>query len=377
MNEITRIMVFVIKNQSIQILTYSMVLFMSSFLFSCGHESKQNLEVTKISIDDINETTFDELFQVTSKKVRLESNEDIILGADLTFSFFNEDIFVFDKSQKKLLRFGDDGNFKNFIGKEGKGPNEYLKITNFYANDLGVTILFNVGSIAKLYNYTLEGEFVDSRVMRNFLIFDIALFKDNYYLYTSHNKMMHKYRLYKYDLDWNQIEGFLVNDFSGKVLTLYEKNLICGNNSIYLKESLQPIIYEISENEIIPAYFFDFGDFNIPKKYWTMDGVDGYFFLQKNGSALLRHFFTNKEYSLFVIILQKEMSPTILMYLLHCRMDNEFYKTSIQESKKFPYLLTPIGISSENEVIMLNFPELQDDTFHVGNPTLTYYSIKK
>lgn len=66
------------------------------------------------------------------KKCFLETHDSSLKGTIEDIKVFDSIIFVIEKS--KLLIFNTSGNFFRKIDKQGKGPGEFIEITNFAFN---------------------------------------------------------------------------------------------------------------------------------------------------------------------------------------------------------------------------------------------------
>jgi hypothetical protein len=77
--------------------------------------------------------------------IPLETTKINPVGYIADFDYAHENIFIQTSSTTGILRFNGDGKFQNFIGKQGRGPGEYMPGSTFSVidNPLRVYILSN------------------------------------------------------------------------------------------------------------------------------------------------------------------------------------------------------------------------------------------
>lgn len=361
---------------------YSLVLLIS-LLSSCNYNKpKKIVDITKISLSKIKKVDFDDLFSGTGKRTQLESQKDIMLGDDLHFYFYNNDIYVLDKSRKKLLRFNVEGKFLNSIGKIGKGPDELISIDDYFVDSRGVTILVRSGGFnAKIIVYSFDGHQKHTGIIHDFIGLSIEGYNGQYLLYTGFNKFKHTHRLYRMDSALNIIDTYLKNDFSDKLIPLIENNFSKFEKRLFFKESILPVIYKITEKDLMPVYQFDFGEYSIPEKFWNMDGIKGFQMLFKHGFASIRYYFQNDHYAFFVIVIQKEKEKTRIYFIINNRETSEWKMAEKFDEETFNYK-TPVGINEQDELLFMGYPDLNSinmnenvNNMDIKNPEIKYYKI--
>ena len=352
------------------------------FLFSCDSNSTRDKDNPVVAVEDIEVVNFDELFVETGKTVQLESGEDIMLGAGLYFNFFKDNIYILDRSRKNLLRFHKDGGFLNRIGRQGKGPEEYLRIANFFVNDVGVTVFFNAGTTVKLQTYDHNGNFVHLVELENYVALDLEKQGDHYQVFTSHNKFMHDHRLYQLNANFKITGQFLENNFTGNPLTVSEHNFVRMKDRLFLRESAQAVIYEITKDAVTPVYQFDFGKYKIPDDFWAKDGIEGFELIMNRGVAFTRYFLQGDRYALIVVLFQKNGEVARYNYIVHDKVNDKYKMAILKESDDTFVFRDPVGVGDNNEFLFKGFEQLGvsgsikfEDGMEIKNPAIKYYKI--
>lgn len=117
--------------------------------------------------------------------VKLETNEDCLIGRIGQVKRVNDKLVILDLSTHKILVFSDKGKFLNQIGRKGKGPGEYLDIRNGFAIDPLTNDVIIVNKARKvLIRYRLDGEFLGEIKLDNYTT-KLGFIGNNLICYTS------------------------------------------------------------------------------------------------------------------------------------------------------------------------------------------------
>jgi hypothetical protein len=88
--------------------------------------------------------------------IPLETTDKCLIGQISKVLFFKEKMFILD-NLNKLFAFDTIGKFLYTVGKEGRGPGEYLELRDFDIDNLGNIYILSYGKILK---YSLDGKFL-------------------------------------------------------------------------------------------------------------------------------------------------------------------------------------------------------------------------
>lgn len=212
---------------------------------------------------------FDSIF-LKMNVIPLETTQKCLIGQVSKVLFYKERMFILD-NLNKLFAFDTSGKFLYTVGKEGRGPGEYLELRDFDIDEFGNIFILSYGKILK---YSLDAKFLktfsfnfeDSKVHCNPLEFAVKNdgnfyvwggsvgIKDNsdgklYAMYeiTDNGKIIKKY----FPLKYPTTQSFEKHRFSRyKNVFRIEPNY--GVN----------IIYSLSDEGLLPIYDIDFGEKN-------------------------------------------------------------------------------------------------------------------
>lgn len=247
-----------------RLLIYACVL----FIMSCSDEvqnSTESMIPIEINIEKLNYSR-DSLILI-DYLLRLDTINQALL-ADVSKVFKSKDcIFILDKKQNIVVQFDLNGKYLRKLDKRGKGPEEYLAICDIFIDEASRSyyILDNRKKIILHYNY--NNEFLSSVSYKtlpfaavhgfSFLEKDIVAFYANY----EDNHVV------VYDLSNQEvlcISNPVPEIFKESILPLdfVYSNIFSLDHKLYYFECWDQIIYEITKNEIIPAFILDFKNVN-------------------------------------------------------------------------------------------------------------------
>ena len=107
-------------------------------MLSCTNNKKNSKEqfenYTTLAIPIIEESFATSINIKNRNFLPLESNEINKISSINKILFFNSQILLFDQQQNKIILFNTDGKYLSQINNIGKGPNEYLYLSDFLIN---------------------------------------------------------------------------------------------------------------------------------------------------------------------------------------------------------------------------------------------------
>ncbi len=233
------------------------------------------------------------------KYVVLDSIDDYPLAWIKSIGFSDDYILVSD--DKSCFLYDNKGQFIKKIGRNGRGPGEYVFLTNvFLENDkIYIRDLYN------LIEFNLDGTFIN-KFSNTFKINDIYLepgtFMINDTMIIGHIDNRTGQTEYK-ALIINK-QGDVKFSFKNYILFTLEPGVRYAKepgevfihkykNNIFYKELLNDTLFQIDEDYLlIPKFIFNFGKYKLPiaerGKQWTSIDFDSYIFLY--------HIFQTDEY---------------------------------------------------------------------------------
>lgn len=130
------------------------------FLFSC----KPNLNTAEVPLVKFDNVIHKELpaskYIDSTKFIALQTPENIIVSGNLKLKISNKHFLVNDMSTNKCLLYQTDGKWLSQIGSEGKGPEEYLELTDCAVDEEEGIVLVLDRPGNKILLFELNGQFI-------------------------------------------------------------------------------------------------------------------------------------------------------------------------------------------------------------------------
>jgi hypothetical protein len=302
-----------------------------------------NMELELHVLDDIGE--LDEPLFI-EKAVVLESTNSNLLGTFLNVKFNDKGFWVLDLDNRDAIHgFDLDGNSLGYVGEVGDGPDKLLNLSGFMLDKNSLQTISTYGSEVLVTNFSFDGA-INSKSKIPFNFYSTAKAGNGYFwIYSGYNKEAGKYRLKLISGDGILKEEFLENSFLGDLLPLLEPVFFEGGEDVLFRETLKPIIYELSKKGPVERYRFDFGSFQVPDKFWEMDAIQGFNLINTQGFANINFINETKDHLLVDILIQKEGQNKKEILVL-TKSTNRWFKIKVEEARN-GHFLTPIGLSGE------------------------------
>ncbi|WP_308990455.1 6-bladed beta-propeller [Mariniflexile litorale] len=283
------------------------------FLISCKESNdvnplvNNNIKSIKIDLnEEAVEGNFDEYFS-SSYLIQLETNEFSIISKIDRISFYNNRIYILDKKLNSVFIFSDKGKFLYKIKNIGKGPHEYISLTDFGIDEVNKQIVVYADKPYKVIVYDLLGEFIEEKKLDK-LYSNIALMNGKMVLLN--NETNREYMLQEYDLSTNKKNSFLESNEIDEFYSEYalETPCIIKDRNIKICLPYSDIIYEYNKNGFTAKYSLDFGRNKMPNKIYEqkVNIFDVYNYANENNYGWgISNFRETKDYITFSYLLNK------------------------------------------------------------------------
>jgi len=135
------------------IFSFLIILFL---LLSCKNETSNN--TIKVDIDALNNVSIYELFNKI-EIIKLKSNPNALLSYFNKVISFDEYYYILDFRLPVIYIFNNKGEYIKKIDNQGKGPNEYIHISDFEIDTISKKLTILDPSYGALLEYNLNGDF--------------------------------------------------------------------------------------------------------------------------------------------------------------------------------------------------------------------------
>lgn len=326
-------------------------------LIGCTNSTYNSNEIKKADqtivlpkmVEDIN-LLYSEICD-TVKYVKLETNEECLIGSMSKIQFNDSLIYIGDFSRRKsILVFSITGSFLKKLDRMGKGPGEYLAISDFMVDDKNKLIYVYDNLQGKHLVYDLNFNLVNEFYNKGLYITSAVGFDNNWYIYTGYRENNPEYRfnfmIYdnKFEIldkklpyepivghrNWNHFRRIGSDMF---MITSFPDKIYCYSNYLYeaydIKLDDEDIFFDpfqypkekkawdiIVENNLVHIYDFDLTN------NWVFlriqKGNANYFALHNvntEKTMVGRHVINDLQYSLIVGIVEGLYDDHIVSYI--------------------------------------------------------------
>jgi len=199
--------------------------------------------------------------------VPLQTSDSSLLGEILGIKKVGGKFYI--KSSKNVYVFDSKGKFERKLGKNGKGPNEILAVTNFYIDDKNNTIEIYDGVKSQNILYDLKGNVIQSIKHKFRYGYDfIKSSKEGYFFYLGFDSDEIGELIYVRNLENKEHVDLLpYNETLSKYIHFGDLvNFVQNKYGTYFTRSFSNVIYQLGEDNIFPKYNIDFGSRDLPDK---------------------------------------------------------------------------------------------------------------
>lgn len=239
-------------------------------LTSC-HMGKSNVDklgatVISVPIDDHINTEIDFINAIDS--IRFVVLKDNTIEAVSKIVTYDSSYYILDKMQNSVGVYDDDGNLKYKLLKRGRSQQEYLEISDLSVSNQNITIFDQ--SLMKVINYDRKtGEYLNSfevqDIYSNICQTDdgILVAYSSYGLQNCTNNMLTVYHS-------NKISNYINKPaYLNERINIEQSSPISRYmNQIYLTPLFSSIVYGIKSDSVMAKYYIDFGNHQIPDKFY-------------------------------------------------------------------------------------------------------------
>ena len=205
------------------------------------------------------------------KRVVLDSggSKDYIFSEIDKIVCHQDRFYILDWIHRKIVIYDSDGGPVGCLSRRGRGPGEYLQITDFDVDADGSVWVVD-GQQDMLLHYSPEGECVESRDFP-FEVEFIKVLKDGRFLFSLAPWDSSKYggkRLIVTDRELNVEKSMLeYGEFIDPNYAFPSVGFPATDSTIYYHRPIDDCVYALTySGDIVKKYVFDFGQRRVPGK---------------------------------------------------------------------------------------------------------------
>ncbi len=249
------------------------VLLAGLFLFSCVKEREEEIIVHIADNRADHPMEITDFFRIDkSMVVRYDSTSSFHpTSFSIKFYPYNGKVYVSDGNS--IASFSEDGDMDFLLKKLGRGPDEYITVTDFCVVD-GV-IYINDGGSSRLISYSLDGEFLAKNDLP-VLCGDFCIFNGKLFLKSMEHCGTNSIVIV--DPETMQILSGCVPTTETETrcrMFLGFQSFYVTNEGLVFHESIRNTVYLLDTAGLKRSVYIDFFGRNFPESIWekNMDNV--------------------------------------------------------------------------------------------------------
>lgn len=202
--------------------------------------------------------------------IKLETTAECLLANPVILAVTKEDIIINSKQKSKhqLYRFSRNGSFLNKIGREGRGPGEYMD-TYYCAVDEKNRQVY-VNSRSKVLKYHFNGEFINSyktsRTAEHLFVVNDSLIATEFSIRRGNEPYSLVVCKFNGDTVYTKRNNirFKTPDVVTGVSSDFDKPFFKYGNEVFFKERYNDTVFNLSANSLNPRFKTELGPYQIP-----------------------------------------------------------------------------------------------------------------
>lgn len=192
----------------------------------------------------------------------LPLGNEIFLSEIEQVKYFDEQYFVIDKN-KGFFRFSEKGKLLNQIGKQGKGPGEYLHIVDFVVHPQTGNIYSIRGEKPNhIMVFSLNGKYLQTIELKN-LAKNIGITNQNLCIYYFDSRQNIEKNIEILDKDGNMLVNYFAkyNFTRDRVHNYWSECILYSfGGHLHFKEIHSDTIFYLNGEKIVPKVILNSGD---------------------------------------------------------------------------------------------------------------------
>lgn len=292
--------------------------------------------------------------------IALETNDDNPVGVEFQIVFTDDRLIVSDYSTGQILFFTPDGKFLNKISRRGRGPGEYLSMSNVMVDAVNDQLIVHDIRSRKMIYYDESGALI--KEIANFsngaLIRDIIHLPDGGFLcytfdFTPEKVGTEASGLWKVDADGVFVESYFNQSetYDWGYTNQYSAFQTIGDDMISLKDTYSGDIYHYLLREGKLEKYIAYKQPIIPdiaKKSGRSADLDVHFFqalyMQESGDYVISWWMNNNDHWFYTFYDKKKKDTK------YFREPFDFSRTNLTAIAGWPVN------SNRKDVLVMNIP---------------------
>lgn len=166
------------------------VLLFPALFVSCPDQDETDNSQLNNASDSSSDQIF-ELFEQSSSEVFYEENDDVLIAGIGDATIHNDQLFIIDDKDTKVVELSENGDLKQELGKSGRGPGEYVNPVNLGIDGDDLFLLDQ--SLARITKYNYDKSEVRNSESYDMTMSDMCIDNEEIWVHSSNEgNILHK-----------------------------------------------------------------------------------------------------------------------------------------------------------------------------------------
>jgi len=216
-----------------------------------------------------------------------------LFGTDVNVAVKNNRYYIADRQLGKILLFDITGKYLNSVGEMGRGPNEYLALSDMIIEENGDISVYSCPE-GVLRTFDSQGALLESVTFPHRSGHFNRVHGTYYHYYGDGSGL--PYQLYITNNLNQPIDSCLT---SSMVLNMDDAPFSIFDNVLLLCTYYDGEVYRFKDGKMDRAYSFDFGPYKVPIEYFQFgDMFEAFDYIVPKTIAVKHRFFENQKYAI-------------------------------------------------------------------------------
>lgn len=236
-------------------MNFIFLLKISILIVGCGHKSDTN-GIDLRRNDDV--SIYD--FFTNVKIIPLETTEESLITEVSKVQFYNGHYYILDRRSHELFCFDEEGKFLYKISNQGRGPREYVGVSDFTIDRFNYRLLLLDPATKHIHSFDIEGNYLNVMNLEGPVVTRIHSLNDSTLVFFS---SVDEYELLYYSM---VNEHFFHKEFKspGEHRSYYPSlnGVYQFENRTFFLPSLSRNVYDLTDIKPKKQYTLCFGELN-------------------------------------------------------------------------------------------------------------------
>lgn len=304
--------------------------------------------------------------------IPLQRREDVLFGEVSYVKYYDPYYVLHDMHQTiSLTVFDSQGNFVSSLQKKGQGPDEYLDIEAFDLYDNKLYVYSRMEQAFVVYSFPkmiFQEKIRINKLLTNFFVVKDYFFcvsdseDNNAFYFNPQNKLLEELPLSFKPADVELSSSFSVKKERQKVY--------------YISQGELSTIYELTNRNIKPSFYIDFGKNKIPEKYWNneeaIDFEEALLIPPIKATWVQNLIMTDEQISFYYIFANPE-TKMLASYDINKKQSKVFYKICLYQGMQE---IRPAAGTNQDHYISIIYSEDLEEIIPKGANDAKYETFR-